>query len=97
MTFIALPPVAAQSSVIPSPATGDVVRVRDPSVFDKTFSAKVRERDATVLWVGVLLGCTTPSVKLRFHQRGNRGKEFVSMLRAADVVKAAAVVGPELL
>jgi hypothetical protein len=66
-------------------------------VYDKTFSAKVRERDATVLWVGVLLGCTTPSVRLRFHQRGNRGKEFVSMLRAEDVVKAAAVVGPELL
>jgi hypothetical protein len=68
---------------------GDVVRVRDPAVFDKTFASKVRERDATVLWVGQQLGSATLSAKLRFHLRNGRGKEFVATLRAEDLLKVA--------
>lgn len=71
-------------------SVGDVVRVRDPSLYDTRFAQRVREREATVLWCGKRLGSNVFSVSLRFHKRAGRGKEFQEFLRADDVVKVRA-------
>lgn len=66
---------------------GDVVRVLDPDGYLVEFAKKIRDRDATVVNLWIPQGGTSGYATLRFHKRGNRGKEFNETMRTAALVK----------
>ncbi len=67
---------------------GDIVRVKDPNHYIRSFAAKIKDRDALVLWVGPTPnGMFKRRVKVRFLKRNGRGKEFEELMHLDDLCR----------
>ncbi len=80
---------ATAASTSPAPSTlqpGDVVRVRNPEHFVVEFARKVKDRDASVVWVGPTpTGMFKGQARVRFLKRNGRGKEFEEVMALRDL------------
>lgn len=66
---------------------GDIVRVSNPDAYIKSFSSKVKDRDAIVKWVGPLEnGNFKNRSRVEFQQRNGRGKTFSEVINTNDLV-----------
>lgn len=67
---------------------GDVVRVKEPDEFLAAFAAKIKDRDAQVLWVGPdKHGQFKGKCGLLFKKRNGRGKEFKEIMHTRHLIK----------
>ena len=66
---------------------GDVVRVRDANEFLAAFGAKIKDRDAEVLWVGPKPdGSFRGKASIRFKKRNGRGQEFNEIMDVRHLI-----------
>lgn len=70
---------------------GCQVRLRDDVVsgFSASDYRLFADRIGTVESVFMAIGTTRPTARVRWHKRGNRGKEFVECHRASDLERVA--------
>ena len=70
---------------------GDVLRLFDPAKYILSFSNRVEDSDAFVLWVGPTeLNMLHGQACVTFLQRNGRGKEFQKVLRLKKLVRQPA-------
>ena len=68
-------------------SVGDIVRVRHPENLLASIAVKVKDRDATVEHIWIPDGWTEARVRVRFHKRNGRGKEFHEFFRPHHLVR----------